>query len=69
MPVTKQMIIEKVKMTSRQTVNLGKRIIDALRVEAAAALEKCILVTEVAMLRASARDDDGVRNEVMTATN
>ena len=51
-------------MAAGQAFDFGERVVDALRVEAAAALEERILVAEVAVLRTAARDDDGVGNEV-----
>src|SRR5262249_61723341 len=67
--VAKKMIVEKVEVSSRQPVDLGQRIVDALCVERAAALKERVLVAEVAVLRASARDDDRVRDEVTAAAD
>jgi hypothetical protein len=62
--ITEQMVIEEVEMTAGQAVNFGKRPVNTLRVEAAAALKESVLVTEVAMLRAAPSDNDGVRHEI-----
>ena len=60
---------EEVKMTPRQTRDFGQRIIDQLRVETAPSGEEGILVTERAMVRAAARDDDRVRHQVSMPLN
>ena len=51
-------------MPARQPLDLGERVVDALRVERSAALEERVLVAEVAVLRTAARDDDRVGHEV-----
>ena len=48
----------------RAAVDLGERVVDALGVERSATLEERVLVAEVAVLRAAARDDDGVGHEI-----
>ena len=65
--VAEQMIVEKIEMAARQPVDLGQRIVDALRVKAASTLKERILVAEIAMLRAAARDDDRVRHQIIAA--
>jgi hypothetical protein len=57
-------IVQKVEVTSRQPIDLRERVIHALGVERATAFEERILVTEVAVLRTSTRDDDRIRDEV-----
>jgi hypothetical protein len=47
------MIVEEVQMTPRQSIDLGERRIDLLRVERSTALEERLLVTELADVRAS----------------
>ena len=56
--VAKQVIVEKVQVAPRQSVDLGERVVHALRVERSPTVEEGVLVAEVAMLRAAARDDD-----------
>ena len=56
--VAEQVVVEKVEVTPRQPRDLGQRVVDALRVERSAAGKERVLVAEVAMLRAAARDDD-----------
>ena len=67
--VPEQMIVEEVEVPAGQSIDLGERIVYALRVERASALEEGVLVAEVAMLRTSARDDDRVRDEIGAATD
>src|SRR6185369_6028760 len=55
--VPKQMIIQKVEMPPRQSVDLGQRLVDLLSVEAFASFEERDLVAEVASMRATARHD------------
>ena len=62
--IAEQVIVEEVEMASRQAVDLGKGRVDRLRVEGTPALEERLLVAEVADVRAAARDDDRVRDEV-----
>src|SRR6516225_10117101 len=61
------MIVQEIEMASRQAVDLGQGLVDPLGIETPSALEEGVLVTEVAVLRTSARDDDGVRNQVALA--
>ena len=65
--MTEQMVIQKVQMSTRQTLDLGQRGIHRLRVETLATGEKRVLVAEVAMVRAAARDHDGVRYQIARA--
>src|SRR5687767_8554747 len=58
------MVVEKIEVTAGQAVDLGKRGVDGLRVERAAAFEKRLLVTEIADVWTSARHDDRVGNQV-----
>ena len=68
-PVAKQMIVEEIEMAARQALDFGQRIVDALRVEPAAAFKEGILVAEVAMLRAAARHHDRVWHEIVGAAD
>jgi len=52
------MIVEKVEMTTGQPVDFCQSGIDCLRVKRSTTLEERFLVTEVAHVRAAARDDD-----------
>src|ERR1035438_5301299 len=61
------MIVEEIEMVFRQAVDLGQRIIDPLRVKALATLKKRVFVTEVAMMRASARHNYGIRHQIVVA--
>lgn len=63
-PITQQMIVEEIEVAAGQPLDLCQRLVDALRVEGTAAGEEGILVAEVAMLRAGARDDDRIGYEV-----
>src|SRR5688572_11568987 len=54
-------------MAPGQTFDFPKRVIHSLRVERSAALEKRLLVTEIAGVRTSARDNDRIRHEVKMA--
>jgi hypothetical protein len=62
--VAEEMIVEKVEMSAGQSVDLGQRIIDGLGIESAPVREKRLLVAEIARVRAPARDDDGVGDEI-----
>ena len=68
-PIAEQVIVEEVEMAARQPIDLGERVVDALRVEGLAALEERVLVAEVAVLRAAARDDDRVGHEIRAAAD
>jgi hypothetical protein len=57
-------IVEEVQMAARQSGNLRQRSVDTLRVKRAPAGEERVLVAEIAVHRASASDDDRVRNEI-----
>ena len=65
--VAKQVVVEKIQVTPGQPRDLGERVVHALRVERSASGEERILVAEVAVLRAAARDDDRVGDEVAPA--
>ena len=67
--IAEQVIVEEVQMPARQPIDLGERVVHALGVEGSAALEERVLVAEVAVLRAAARDDDRVRDEVRAAAD
>jgi hypothetical protein len=67
--IAEQVVVEKVEMPARQPRDLRQRIVDALRVERSAAGEERVLVAEVTMLRAAARHDDGVGDEIAAALN
>jgi hypothetical protein len=67
--IAEQVIVEKVEMATRQALDLGEGIVDALGVEGSAAVEERVLVAEIAVLRAAARHDDRIRHEIRTATN
>ena len=53
-PVAEQVVIEKVQVTARKTIDLGERGVDRLGVEGLAAFEERFLVAEVAHVRAAA---------------
>ena len=63
--IAEQMVVEKIEMPSRQPRDLGERIVDPLRIEAASAGEERVLVAEVAMLRAAAGHDDEFGHQVV----
>src|SRR5882672_913275 len=56
-------------MAAGQASDFGQRVIDPLRVEAAASLKERVLVAEVTMLRAAARYHDGVGDEITAAAD
>src|SRR5882757_3322346 len=62
--MTQQMIVEKIQVAARKTVDLQQSSIHFLCVKAASSFEKGIFITEIAVMRAAARDDDGVWNEI-----
>jgi hypothetical protein len=62
--IAEQMVVKEVQMAPRQPLDLGQRIFDALGVERSPAGKEAVLVAKVAMLRAPARDDDGVGDEI-----
>ena len=64
--VAEKVVVKKVEVTARQPIDLRERVVYALGVERSATVEERVLVAEVAMLRTSARDDDGVWDEVAT---
>jgi hypothetical protein len=51
--VAQQMIVEEVKVPAGRALDFGKRVVDALRIEGTAALEKRILIAEVAVMGTS----------------
>jgi hypothetical protein len=57
-------VVKKVEVAARQSIDLRERVVHALGVEGSASVEECVLVAEVAVLRASTGDDDGVWDEV-----
>src|SRR5438067_328804 len=63
------MIVEKIQMPSRQPRNFCQRVIDKLGIKSASALEERVFVTEGAVVRAAARNDDRVRNQVGMSLN
>ena len=65
--IAEQMIVQEVEMASGQARDLGERVVHALRVEPSTAGEEGVLVAEVAMLRAPAGHDNGVRHQVAAA--
>ena len=67
--IAEQVIVEEVEVAARQPRDLGERIVDALRVEGAAACEERVLVAEVAVLGTASRDDDRVRYQVRAAVD
>src|ERR1700752_4181838 len=69
MTVAEQMVIEKVEMAPGESIDFGECLVDALRVKSATALEECVLVAEVAVLRTAAGDDDGIGDEIRSAAN
>ena len=58
------MVIEKIKMTTWKAINFGKSFVDTLRIKASATLEERILVAEVAVLRTTAGNHDGIGHEI-----
>ena len=60
--VAEQVIVEEVDVATGHPLDLGERRVDGLRVERDAALVERVLVAEVAVVRAAARDDDRVRD-------
>src|SRR5262245_14872806 len=64
MRIAEEMVIEKVKMPSRQPFDFRERRIDRLRIEGTAALEKRFFVTEIAHIRAAARNHDRVGDQI-----
>src|SRR5689334_13694562 len=58
------MIIQKVEMPARQSLDLRQRVVHVLYIERAAAFIKGFLIAEVTGMRTAARDDDRVGNEV-----
>jgi hypothetical protein len=67
--VSQQVVVEKVEVASRQPIDLRQRVVHPLGIERPASVEERVLVAEVAVLRTSARDDDGVRDEVPAAND
>ena len=63
-PIAEEMIVEKVEMPSGQPRDLRQRVVHALRVERSAAFEERVLVTEIAVLGTSARDDKRVGHQI-----
>ena len=58
------MVVEEVQVAPRQPRDLRERFVHALRVKGLPALEETVLVAERAVMRAAARDHDGVGNEI-----
>jgi len=63
------MVVQEVQMLTWQPRDLGKGVVHPLCVEAAAACEECVLVTEGAVVRAAARHHDRVRHQVAVPLN
>ena len=62
--ITEQVVVEEVEVASFQPLDFGESVVDRLGVESATALEKGILVAEIAEMRAPPGNDDRVRYEV-----
>ena len=62
--VAEQMVVEEIEVASGQPRDFGERVVHPLRVERAPAGEEGILVAEIAVLRAPARDHDGIGNQI-----
>ena len=56
--VSEQVIVEKVQMTAGETIDLSESRIDTLCIKGTSPGEKRVLVAEIAMLGATARDHD-----------
>src|SRR5262249_11097225 len=56
-------------MASRKTINFRQRGVNLLSVETSASLEERDLVAEVARVWTSARNDNGIRNEIKISLN
>src|SRR5262245_31635169 len=62
--VAEEMVVEEVQMPPGKSLDLAKRTVHSLGVERAPTLEECLLVTEVTNIRTSARNHDGIWNQV-----
>src|SRR5437763_8406962 len=67
--IAQQMIVQEIKVSSGQAGNLCERVVNHLRVIAAAAGEKSIFVTERAVMRTAARNHNRVGHEIAMALN
>ncbi len=67
--VAEQVVVEKVQVPARQSIDFGEGVVHPLGIEGSAALEERVLVAEVAVLRTAAGDDDRVRDEVRAAAD
>src|SRR5437763_8084640 len=67
--IAQQMIIQKIKVSSGQTGNLCERVVNHLRVVAAAASEESVFVTERAVMRTAARNHNRVGHQIAMALN
>src|SRR4029079_954157 len=67
--VAKQVIVEKVQVTARQPIDFSKCGINRLRVKTLPAFEEGFLVAEVADMRTSARNDDGIGDQIEMTAN
>src|SRR3990172_358799 len=56
-------------MLSRQALYLSQRFVHHLRIERPAPLEERLFITEIAGMRAAARDDDRIRHQVQVPFN
>ena len=56
--VAKEMVVQKIEMAARQTVDLSQRIVDGLGVKRGSTSEERFLVAEIADMGTSARHDD-----------
>src|SRR5882724_3958925 len=68
-PITEQMIVKEIEMTSGQPLDLSQRIIHSLCVESSATLKECVFIAEITMLRTSARHDNGIRHQIIRSPN
>src|SRR6188474_1747401 len=63
------MVVKEVEMSAGKACDFGERVIHDLRVERATSREESILVTESTMMRAAARDDNRIRNQIPLPLN
>src|SRR5215468_5544977 len=64
--IAEQVVIEEIKMPSRQARNLRQRIVHPLRVKRAPSLKEGVLVAKIAVLWTSTRDHNRIRHQIQS---
>src|SRR5580704_8148818 len=58
------MIVQEVEVSAGETVDFRQSVVHRLRVESASTGEEGLLLAEIADMRATSRDHDGIRDQI-----